>query len=111
MPPQAISQLSLELSSLERRLQEASKARESKLRKAGIQGSVQMAMQIRNLDADVSGLSRLLAVRTLQLQMEHAYRSLEDEALDVASGSMACACNSTALTSKSCGVEKDTAGQ
>lgn len=28
-------------------------------------------------------LSRLLAVRTLQLEMEHIYRSLEDEALDM----------------------------
>lgn len=36
------------------------------------------------MDAEVITLSRLLAVRTLQLEMEHVYRSLEDEALDIA---------------------------
>lgn len=39
--------------------------------------------QLKGLDADVLALSRLLAVRTLQLEMEHVYRSLEDEALDM----------------------------
>ena len=42
-----------------------------------------MAIQLKGLDADVLALSRLLAVRTLQLEMEHVYRSLEDEALDM----------------------------
>ena len=37
-PPQLISSLSLELDSLEKRLQEASKGRESRLRNAGVQG-------------------------------------------------------------------------
>lgn len=36
------------------------------------------------MDAEVITLSRLLAVRTLQLEMEYVYRSLEDEALDIA---------------------------
>jgi len=79
----AISQLGLELDSLEKRLQDASKARETKLRKAGLPGRVQMAVQLRGLDADVALLSQLLAVRTLQLEMEFIYRSLEDEALDM----------------------------
>jgi len=36
------------------------------------------------MDAEVITLSRLLAVRTLQLEMEYVYKSLEDEALDIA---------------------------
>jgi len=78
-----VSMLSLELDNLERQLQEASKARENKLRKAGLPGRVQMAIELKGLDADVLGLSRQLAVRTLQLEMEFVYRILEDEALDV----------------------------
>jgi hypothetical protein len=56
------------------RAQEASKARETKLRKAGIQGRVQLAITMKLLDAEVMALSRLLAVRTLQLEMEYIYR-------------------------------------
>ena len=73
----------MELEQLERRLQDASRARENRLRKAGLSGRVQMAIELKGLDADVLALSRLLAVRTLQLEMEHVYRSLEDEALDM----------------------------
>ncbi|KAG1670756.1 hypothetical protein FOA52_013983 [Chlamydomonas sp. UWO 241] len=82
----AISQLGLELEALETRLQDASKQRENKLRKAGLPGRVQMAVQLRGLDAKVVELSQLLAVRTLQLEMEFVYRSLEDEALDLGGG-------------------------
>ena len=82
-PLQAIVQLGMDLDSLEKRLQDASRARETRLRKAGLPGRVQMAIQLKGLDADVLALSRLLAVRTLQLEMEHIYRSLEDEALDM----------------------------
>lgn len=74
----------MELETLERQLQEASKARETKLRKAGIAGRVALATQLKMLDADVITLSRLLAVRTLQLEMEYVYKSIEDEALDIA---------------------------
>ena len=42
-----------------------------------------VCFQLKGLDAEVLDLSRLLAVRTLQLEMEHIYRSLEDEALDM----------------------------
>ncbi|GAX73890.1 hypothetical protein CEUSTIGMA_g1340.t1 [Chlamydomonas eustigma] len=79
----AIVQLSMELELLEQKLQEASKTRENKLRRAGLPGRVQMAIELKGLDADVFALSRLLAVRTLQLEMEYVYRSLEDEALDL----------------------------
>jgi len=39
--------------------------------------------------AQVGGLSRALAVRTLQLEMEYVYSYLEEEALDIAQGSQA----------------------
>ncbi|GFR42923.1 hypothetical protein Agub_g3924, partial [Astrephomene gubernaculifera] len=81
-----ISQLVLDLEALEKQLQEASKSRENKLRKAGLQGRVQMAIQLRSLDARVALLSSSLAVRTLQLEMEHVYGSLEAEALDFLNG-------------------------
>lgn len=45
-----------------------------------------MAIQLKGLDAEVIHLSSLLAVRTLQLEMEHVYGSLEAEALDVFNG-------------------------
>lgn len=48
---------------------------------------MQLAVQMKLLDAEVMALSRLLAVRTLQLEMEYIYRSLEDEALDIGVGS------------------------
>lgn len=41
-----------------------------------------MATQLKGLDAEVLQLSSRLAVRTLQLQMEHIFCSLEAEALD-----------------------------
>lgn len=43
-------------------LQDASKARETKLRKAGIQGRARMAGELREMDDDVAALSRELAV-------------------------------------------------
>ena len=82
--------------------------RESRLRKAGISGRARMASEMRDLDEDVSSLSRTLAVRTLQLEMEYIYGCLEDEALDVAQDlkgagylllrSVSC-CNMTSKTS------------
>jgi hypothetical protein len=43
-------------------LQEASKARETKLRKAGIQGRARVASELREMDDAVAALSRELAV-------------------------------------------------
>lgn len=60
-------------------------AREGKLRGAGIAGRVQLAVQLKLMDQDVVELSRLLAVRTLQLEMEHIYGVLEEEVLDLGS--------------------------
>lgn len=58
--------------------------RESRLRKAGIAGRARMASELRDMDEDVSSLSRTLAVRTLQLEMEYIFSCIEDEALDIA---------------------------
>lgn len=45
-----------------------------------------MAIQLKGLDAQVLHLSSMLAVRTLQLEMEHIFGSLEAEALDFFNG-------------------------
>ncbi len=45
-----------------------------------------MAIQLKGLDAEVLSLSSRLAVRTLMLEMEHVYQSLEAEALDFTNG-------------------------
>lgn len=79
-----IKTLRMEVDALEKKLQEASKLRESRLRKAGIAGRARMASELRDMDEDVSSLSRTLAVRTLQLEMEYIFSCLEDEALDIA---------------------------
>lgn len=47
---------------------------------------MQMAIQLKGLDAEVLSLSSRLAVRTLMLEMEHVYQSLEAEALDFTNG-------------------------
>lgn len=47
-------------------LQEASKARESRLRKAGIQGRARLASELRDMDNAIAALSKALAVRLLR---------------------------------------------
>jgi hypothetical protein len=44
-------------------VQEASKSRESRLRKAGIQGRARVAAELRDMDAAIAALSKALAVR------------------------------------------------
>ncbi len=44
-------------------VQDASKARESRLRKAGLQGRARMASELRDMDNDIAALSKALAVR------------------------------------------------
>lgn len=67
-----------------------------------------LTMEVVHVGVQVGALSRALAVRTLQLEMEHVYGYLEEEALDIAQGSQAAGwllfrqvqCNSTsAVTS------------
>ena len=43
-------------------LQDASKARESRLRKAGLQSRARMASKLREMDNDIAGVSKALAV-------------------------------------------------
>lgn len=50
-----------------------------------------MASELRDMDNEVSALSRALAVRTLQLEMEFIYGCLEDEAMDITQGISAAA--------------------
>ncbi|GAB4813221.1 hypothetical protein N2152v2_000267 [Parachlorella kessleri] len=89
-----VAQLNMLLEGLEKRLQEASKARENKLRKAGIQGRARMASELRDMDDSVAALSRELAVRTLQLEMAYIYGGLEEEALDIVGDSGASSSSS-----------------
>lgn len=72
-----------EIEELEKKLQEASKARENRLRKAGLQSRARIAAELRQMDNEVAALSRALAVRTLQLEMEFIYGCLEAEARDI----------------------------
>ncbi len=79
----AVEALHGEIEELEKKLQEASKARETRLRKAGIQGRARMAAELRQMDNEVAAVSRALAVRTLQLEMEYIYGCLEGEVIDI----------------------------
>ncbi len=81
-----MERLALTISDLEKQLQDASKAREAKLRKADISMRARLAPELRKLDDEVSSLSRALAVRTLQLEMEAIYGALEDEAVENCAG-------------------------
>ncbi|BDA41254.1 probable mitochondrial proton/calcium exchanger protein at C-terminar half [Coccomyxa sp. Obi] len=82
----AIATLSKEIDALEQKLQEASKVRETKVRRAGIGGRARLAGELRDMDDEVGALSRALAIRTLQLELEYIYGCLEDEALDIGQG-------------------------
>ncbi|CAL8462025.1 g1556 [Coccomyxa elongata] len=82
----AIATLSREIDALEQKLQEASKVRETKVRRAGIGGRARLAGELRDMDDEVGALSRALAIRTLQLELEYIYGCLEDEALDIGQG-------------------------
>jgi hypothetical protein len=55
--------LTLPLPPLRGTPQDASKARESRLRKAGLQGRARMAAELRDMDNDIAALSKALAVR------------------------------------------------
>ncbi|KAK9810635.1 hypothetical protein WJX73_006190 [Symbiochloris irregularis] len=78
-----ISMLSHNIDTLEKKLQEASKTREVKLRKTGMADRARLAAELRDMDLEVTELTRALAVRTLQLQMEYVAASLEDETLEI----------------------------
>jgi hypothetical protein len=71
---------------LESRLQEASKVRENRVRKTDIPSRAKIASELRQLDEQVTTVSRELAIRTLQLEMEWAFECLESEAMDILGG-------------------------
>lgn len=79
--------LAATVAGLERQLQDASKAREARLRKASTSQRARLAGELRALDDAVASLARALAAVTLQLEMEAVLGTLEEEALDVAQGS------------------------
>lgn len=78
-----IEKLHTEINELESKLQEASKVRENRVRKADIQSRAKVAAELRKLDDDVTTVSRELAIRTLQLEMESIYDCLENEVMDI----------------------------
>lgn len=80
---QAIEYLHKKIVDLEAKLQEASKVRENRVRKTDIPSRAKVAAELRQLDEQVTIVSRELAVRTLQLEMESIYECLESEALDI----------------------------
>lgn len=67
------------IDTLERELQESSKAREAVLRKEDQLGKLIRAKEIRAMDDSVSRVRRTLAVQVLALEMEKAYASLASE--------------------------------
>lgn len=78
-----MSQLVIEVETLEKKVKDASKARETKLQKAQAKDRLSLSFQLKMMDDEVLQLTRLLAVRSLQLQMEYIYQTLEEEALDI----------------------------
>jgi hypothetical protein len=74
-----IAELRTQIDGLEKRLDEASKARELVLRREDQLGKLIRAKEIRSMDDNVSAVRRTLAVRVLQLEMENIFTSLSDE--------------------------------
>ena len=60
--------LQMQVDQLEGKLQEASKVRETRLRKAGPPGRARMASELREMDQDILILTRSLSVRPQSLQ-------------------------------------------
>lgn len=75
--------LSSEIESLEKKVNEASKQREAKVRSAGLQTKARLAIDLMTMDREVINLSQTLGIRTLQLEMLYIFQTLEQEALEV----------------------------
>ncbi|CAI5527307.1 unnamed protein product [Closterium sp. Naga37s-1] len=73
--------LLLEGEALDRRLNEAIRNREQRLRQRNVLVRARLAREIKALDDEVNELRKELAVRTLQLQMQVIYMFLEQELL------------------------------
>lgn len=74
-----IASLQAQIGTLEKELDEASKARELVLRREDQLGKLIRAKEIRAMDDSVSAVRRTLAVRVLQLEMESIFVSLHEE--------------------------------
>ncbi|CAI5974161.1 unnamed protein product [Closterium sp. NIES-64] len=73
--------LLLEVEALDKRLNEAIRSREQRLRQRNVLVRARLAREIKALDDEVNELRKELAVRTLQLQMQVIYMFLEQELL------------------------------
>jgi len=78
-----IEGLSSEIDALEKRVQEASKSREARVRSSGLQTKARLAVDLMAMDREVINLSHTLGIRTLQLEMLYVYQTLEQEALEI----------------------------
>ena len=85
-----MSQLVIKVEKLEKQVKETSKVRESKLQRSSAKDRLSLAFQLKIMDDEVLQLSRLLAVRSLQLQLEYIYQTLEEEALDIVEDPTSC---------------------
>jgi len=86
MKPQVDKQvetLLVEIDALEKKVQEASKARETRVRSAGLQSKARLAVELMAMDREVIDMSHTLGIRTLQLEMLYMYQTLEQEALEI----------------------------
>lgn len=82
-----VADISLQLESLEKELNEASKQREGTLRKQNALDRAKAQQELAGMDARVNCARRALAVRALQREMARIYSSLEEEAADASESS------------------------
>lgn len=80
-----LAQLAFDIGETEKGLNEASKAREARLRSVGFKDRARVVKELRERDDAVMTISRQLAVQGLHLELEYIYNYLEEEAMDVAS--------------------------
>mmetsp|Transcript_10523 Transcript_10523/g.21674 ORF Transcript_10523/g.21674 Transcript_10523/m.21674 type:complete len:600 (-) Transcript_10523:697-2496(-) len=76
--------VSIEVDRLDKELKEASKVRETKLRKAGVLERARMDMgDLKEAEEKVNDLRSQLALKTLELEMQLVFEYLEKEALSI----------------------------
>jgi len=79
-------ELTLEVAERDKAFKEASRDRETRLRKEGVLDRARLAGELREMDMRVDTLRRALVVNTLELQMEFVHGCLEEEAAEVMEG-------------------------
>ena len=75
--------ISIEVDKLDKELREASKLRETKLRKAGVLERARMDSDLKEAEENVNQLRSQLALKTLQLELRLVFEYLEKEALQI----------------------------